>query len=61
MSTEGVTKRERLQCITVEGKIQIIQMKKFLSLPRGFFFRMVAPLNLVEVNRPSPHDLILLT
>jgi hypothetical protein len=42
-------------------KIWIIRMKKFLGLPHCFFFRMAAPFNLVEVNRPSPHDPILLT
>jgi hypothetical protein len=36
-------------------------MKKFLGLPGGFFFRMAAPLDLIEVNRPSPRDPILLT
>jgi hypothetical protein len=39
----------------------LIRLKEFLGLSCGFFFRMADPLNLVEVNCPSPHDLILLT
>jgi hypothetical protein len=42
-------------------KIWMIRTKKFLGLRRGFLFRMVAPLNLVKVNCPSPHDPMLLT
>jgi hypothetical protein len=42
-------------------EIRIIQTKKFLGLPGGFFFKMIAPLNLTESNRSSPRDLVLLT
>jgi hypothetical protein len=60
-SIEGVTKERDYNVSLQREKIWIIRTKDILSLPRGFFFGMAAPLNLVEVNRPSPHDPILLT
>jgi hypothetical protein len=47
--------------IIVEGKIWIIGVEEILGFPRGFFFGMLASLNLVEADCPSPHDPILLT
>jgi hypothetical protein len=61
MSTKGVTIERDYNALLWREKIQIIRTKEFLSFPCGFFFRMTAPLNLVEVNHPSPHELILLT
>jgi hypothetical protein len=53
---------ERLQThITAVGENPIIGVEEFINLPCRFFFEMVAPLNLEEVNHPSPHDPILLT
>jgi hypothetical protein len=56
----GLQKGEYNTSLWME-KIRIIRTKKILGLPCGFFFRMAAPLNLVEENHPSPHDPILLT
>jgi hypothetical protein len=61
MSTERVTKGRDYNASLWREKIWIIQTKEILGLPRGFFFRMAAPLNLVEANHPSHHDPILLT
>jgi hypothetical protein len=41
--------------------MQIIGAEKTLGLSCDFFFGMSTPLILVKVNRPSLHDLILLT
>jgi hypothetical protein len=42
-------------------KLWILGTEEFLSLTCSFFLRIMAPLNLIELNRPSPHDSILLT
>jgi hypothetical protein len=42
-------------------KLRILGTEEFLSLPCSLFLKMTAPLNLVESNRPSPYDLVLLT
>jgi hypothetical protein len=60
-NTEEVTKERGYNTSLWKEKIQIIRTKKFLGLPRGFFFGTAAPLNLVEANHRSPHDPILLT
>jgi hypothetical protein len=60
-SIEGVTKERDSNASQRREKIRVIRTKKFLGFPGGFFFRMAASLNLVEVNRPSPRDPILLT
>jgi hypothetical protein len=58
---EGLQKRD-YKCTSLQReKIQIIRMEEIIGLPRGFFFGMVTLLNLVEANRPSPHDPVLLT
>jgi hypothetical protein len=36
-------------------------MEELLGLPCSLFLGMMAPLNLVEGNHPSPHDSVLLT
>jgi hypothetical protein len=41
-------------------KVRIVGAEKVLGLLCGFFFGMVAPLNLVQANHPSPCDLVLL-
>jgi hypothetical protein len=47
MSTKGVRKERDYNASLQREKIWIIRMKKILSLPCGFFLRMVAPLNLI--------------
>jgi hypothetical protein len=61
MSPEGVTKERDYNASLWKEKIWIIRTQEILGLLHGFFFRMAAPLNLIEANHPSPHDPILLT
>jgi hypothetical protein len=42
-------------------KLWILGMEEILGLICSLLLEMIAPLNLVESNRPPPHDLVLLT
>jgi hypothetical protein len=57
----GGYKRDDTRTSLWREKIQIIGAEEIHGLPRGFLFGMVTPLNLVEVNCPSPHYPIKLT
>jgi hypothetical protein len=60
MSTKGVTKEVTHASLWRE-KHWIIGAEEILSLSGSLFLRMMAPLNLIELDRLSPHDSILLT
>jgi hypothetical protein len=47
--------------ITVREEPWIIGAEEILGLPCILFLGIMAPLNLIKSNRPSPHDSVLLT
>jgi hypothetical protein len=51
-------------CVCVGGGgegLWILETEEILGLPCSLFLGMMAPLNLIEMNRPLPHDSVLLT
>jgi hypothetical protein len=58
--TEGFTEEVTHASLRRE-KLWIPGMEEILSLPCSLLLGMMTTLNLVEANRPSPHDLVLLT
>jgi hypothetical protein len=57
---EGVTK-EVTHASQRREQLWIIGAEEIVSLACSLFLRMMAPLNLIESNHPSPHDSVLLT
>jgi hypothetical protein len=49
-------------CVCVwGGGLWILETEEILGLPCSLFLGMMAPLNLIEMNRPLHHDSVLLT
>jgi hypothetical protein len=57
----GGYKRGYTRASLQREKIWIVGVEKILDLPCCIFLGMMAPLSLIESNRPLPHDSVLLT